>query len=414
MNIDTNGGGKLISKQKCSIPLLGEHWFNEESLTNIISLADMASRFRVTMDTEKDKAFLVHLPDKIVRFKQLNNNLYGMDPTNPESFISKEKNTKNKIQLLEVVDDNLKYLSARQQKRAKLARKAYQAIGTPTTEDFKAMIRMNLIKDLEITTEDVTLAEKAFGPDIGALKGKTTRKSPAPAFSNVIEIPTELLKIHEEIVLSIDGLTVNMLKFLTSISHEVFYRTGKYIAEAKAINYVECMQEIYNLYKLAGFIIREIHCDNEFHKAMNKFAASQNPPIKMNYSAAQEHVPRAERNNRVIQERVRASFHQMPYEHLPRILIKYMVSEAARKLNYFPAKHGISKHYSPRMIMHQENLNFNRHCKYVLGEYVQAHEDSQKKNNNLPRTLDCLYLRPTGNHQGGHELLHLHTNKVIT
>ena len=176
MNIDTNGGGKLKSKQKCSIPLLGEHWFNEESLTNIISLADMASRFRVTMDTEKDKAFLVHLLDKIVRFKELNINLHGMDPTDPESFISKNKDTKNKIQLLEVVDDNLKYLSARQQKRAKLARKAYQAIGTPTTEDFKEMIRMNLIKDLEITTEDVTLAEKAFCPDIGALKGKNNKK----------------------------------------------------------------------------------------------------------------------------------------------------------------------------------------------------------------------------------------------
>ena len=28
--------------------------------------------------------------------------------------------------------------------------------------------------------------------------------------------------------------------------------------------------------------------------------------------------------------------------------------------------------------------------------------------------MDCLYLRPTANHQGGHELLHLGTNRVIT
>ena len=66
------------------------------------------------------------------------------------------------------------------------------------------------------------------------------------------------------------------------------------------------------------------------------------------------------------------------------------------------------------MILHKENLDFDRHCKYVLGEYVQAHEDETIKNNNAPRSLDCLYLRPTANHQGGHELLHLQTNQPIT
>ena len=64
--------------------------------------------------------------------------------------------------------------------------------------------------------------------------------------------------------------------------------------------------------------------------------------------------------------------------------------------------------------MHQENIDFDRHCTYVLGEYVQAHEDEGITNNNKPRSLDCLYLRPTANHQGGHELLHLQTNRVIT
>jgi len=49
----------------------------------------------------------------------------------------------------------------------------------------------------------------------------------------------------------------------------------------------------------------------------------------------------------------------------------------------------------------------------VLGEYVQSHEDEQIKNDNKPRTLDCLYLRPTANKQGGRELLHLGTNRVI-
>ena len=68
---------------------------------------------------------------------------------------------------MNVVKNNLYLMSKRQQKKAKAARKAYQALGTPSTQDFKAMIRMNLIKNSKVTTEDINLAEKAFGPDVG-------------------------------------------------------------------------------------------------------------------------------------------------------------------------------------------------------------------------------------------------------
>ena len=121
--------------------------------------------------------------------------------------------------------------------------------------------------------------------------------------------------------------------------------------------------------------------------------------IRMNYTNAQEHVPRAEQNNRTIQEEVRCNYYQISYTHLPRVVVKYMVSESAKKLNYFPAKHGVSRHYNPRMILHQENLDFERHWTYVLGEYVQTHEDETIKNNNKLRSLDCLYLRTTENNQ---------------
>ena len=66
------------------------------------------------------------------------------------------------------------------------------------------------------------------------------------------------------------------------------------------------------------------------------------------------------------------------------------------------------------MILHQDNLDFDMHCKYVLGEYVQSHKDEPIKNDNKPRLLECLYLRPTSNNQGGRELLHLGTNRMIT
>jgi hypothetical protein len=39
------------------------------------------------------------------------------------------------------------------------------------------IITSNTIKNMPITIADVNIAEKVFGPDIGALKGKTTHSS---------------------------------------------------------------------------------------------------------------------------------------------------------------------------------------------------------------------------------------------
>jgi hypothetical protein len=167
------------------------------------------------------------------------------------------------------------------------------------------------------------------------------------------------------------------------------------------------------VYKRGGFKITDIHCDNEFRKAMDPFSAGQEPPIKMNYTSAQEHVPHAERNNRFIQERVREAYHRLPFTHLPRTLVKFLVMESTKKLNFFPNKYRVSKVFSPRMIMHQENLDYERNCKYQIGEYVQAHEEPKNTNTNAPRSLGCIYLRPMDNAQGGHELVHLQTNKVV-
>ena len=131
-------------------------------MTNIIALSDMTSKFKVTMDSSKEKAFFVHLPDKVVKFKQMKNNLYGMDPSDPKSFISKEEYNNKSVQFAGVdrnvevseVEDNLRFMSERQRKNAKLARKAFQALGTPTLDDFKAMLRILLQYYLHSTVFD--------------------------------------------------------------------------------------------------------------------------------------------------------------------------------------------------------------------------------------------------------------------
>jgi hypothetical protein len=96
--------------------------------------------------------------------------------------------------------------------------------------------------------------------------------------------------------------------------------------------------------------------------------------------------------------------------HLLRIMVKYLVVKVAKKLNFFPNKYSVSKHYSPSIILHQENFDYEQHFKFAFGKYVQAHNNPKIKNTNAPSSLNCIYLfGPEGNVQGGHKLLHLQT-----
>ena len=354
MVMNTNGG-PMVSKQLCDVPHLGTVWFNKELLTNIISLAHMAEKHRVTYDSNEEKAFLVHLPHKVVKFHQLSSRLYGMNPQEPNRVFTQ---VESKFMLGQMRDENLKNLSNRQQNAVQKARQLQHALGTPSLEDLKAVIRMNLIRNNPVTTKEIILAEKVYGPDVGTKKGKGTRRRPNQVVDASIELPDELMDLQKEVTVSLDGMEINSVKFMTTIAHDLYYRTAQYISDSVKSQYEKVLNELYTVYKNGDFNIEEIHCDNEFRSVMTEWAASKNPIIRVNYANPQEHVPRAERNNRVIQERVRAMYHHMPFVHLPRILVKYMGMEAPRKMNYFPARYGVSKHYSPRMIVHKENIDY--------------------------------------------------------
>jgi hypothetical protein len=43
--------------------------------------------------------------------------------------------------------------------------------------EFQANLEADIIKNCPVTVKDVNIAEKIFGPDIGALKGKTNKKA---------------------------------------------------------------------------------------------------------------------------------------------------------------------------------------------------------------------------------------------
>jgi len=136
--------------------------------------------------------------------------------------------------------------------------------------------------------------------------------------------------------------------------------------------------------------------------------------VVMNYATTDEHVPESERNNHIIQERIRAAYHNLPFKVIPKVMIKHLAMVSTEQLNMFPAKGGVSPYLSPHMILTGRSFDYNKHCTIPFGAYVQANNQNHPTNTNAPRTLDCIYLRPTNNKQGGHELMNIATGGVIT
>ena len=95
-------------------------------------------------------------------------------------------------------------------------------------------------------------------------------------------------------------------------------------------------------------------------------------------------------------------------------MIKELAELSAERLNMFPAKHGVSSYYSPEALVTGRILNFNKHCKYSFGEYVQAYHENIKKSDMTERTIDAVYLRTNNNYQGGHICMNLNSGMRLT
>ena len=95
--------------------------------------------------------------------------------------------------------------------QARKAQELYQALGMPSTNDLKSIIRINLIRNNAITIEDIDMATKIYGPNISMLKGKTTRRKHPQEQNDSINLPYELLRPDKigKITLVIDTMKTN-------------------------------------------------------------------------------------------------------------------------------------------------------------------------------------------------------------
>ena len=188
----------------------------------------------------------------------------------------------------------------REIKKAKQARDLLAALGTPSVSDLKKIISMNATSNLPVKVEDIDLAERIFGPDVGTLKGKITRRDPLPMVTDQIELPPETYEEHDSWELCMDVMFVNSIPYLTSISRKLYYRTAAPLPSRSAQDLYKGLDEVFRLYNHNGFTIDKIYTDREFKPIMD--AVKDELGVTMQCSPTNAHVPEIERCHRVFKE----------------------------------------------------------------------------------------------------------------
>ena len=305
------------------------------------------------------------------------------------------------------VANNKNRLSAHDFSQAKAARTLQRRIGRPMTRDFIRYVATNLIPNCPITVQDIKNAEFVWGPELGCLKGKTTRQPSPKVRIEVMPIPIQIMQQYKDVTLSADLMKVTGIPFLMTVSRHIKFGSAGKLDTMKNGHIIKHFKAIIGAYVTRGFRVTIILADNQFETMRGELADLH---ATLHINSRDEHVPEIERYNRTIKERVRGNYTMLPFQHLPPMIVIEMVYNAVFWCNMFTLKGGVSTTQSPSELILNRKLNYNSHCKVEFGEYVQTHEEHN--NDMSQRTLGAIATRPS-NDTGSYYFINLQSGRHI-
>ena len=362
-------------------------WYLTNGHANILSLHDITWHYRVTMDTAVENLIILHSADgQQHRFTPSGKGLYKwehrMDPTTDIPcwlFIT-------------TVRGQGDHYTWHDYKHAQAARRLQNIIMHPA-RCHMSDVAVSHLRNCLITKEDVWAADDISGLDLGSLKGKTVWHPNKHVQAGTSAVPRSILKLHQDVVLSLNIMLVNKLLFLLTSSHNIFFSTVESLPNCQVGTVAACLKKVIQLYHHCGFHITSITCDPEFEALRPSF------PM-LNCCTAGKHVPEIERYIHTLKDRTQSAYNILPFKNLPWLILIHLLKNCTLWLNAFPAANGVSSVHSPHFLLTGRELSFDKHTVLEFGSYVQTHEEHS--NGMEPRTMGAICLGPTGNAQGGH------------
>ena len=234
-----------------------------------------------------------------------------------------------------------------------------------------------------------------------------TRLRPTTNKIEKIPLPLPVSTQHKSVSLSVDFFYVNGHVFFTSKSAKLNFVTAKYHKTRGMKSMIDTLDEIKQIYHSRGFIIDNIHGDNEFNR--DEIKKSQLPALFHIYGK-DEHVGLIERSNRTVKTKARVMTHAAPYRKIPKVMTIGLIKGAVKWLNAFPSLTGISKTMSPSTIvlgLPKPNMKYKT---IVFGAHAMVYIGT--KNNMDARSIPAIALNASNEH-GGHYFMSLYSGKRI-
>ena len=390
-------GGKITATFIGDVTIFGGRiiaYYHPDSLANILCFFDLAKEFDVSFNRMKNR-FEVGVDEKVLFFEP-KGKLYVCNASSAQM--------NSAALVVNTVEENMKRFTEREINRASLARRLQTVLGYPSDKALARMITSGAMQNAPISVNDLYNAIRIWGPNLGALKGKTTRSKP-----NIVMIePLDgTIIIDKEIVLCMDIFFVEGISFLMTISRKLNLLTAHHITDRGAKSLAVAYDEVYGLYASKGFKIVNNLFDGESGLAAI-VTYIQAKGTSVNPTAKNEHVPEIERAGRTLKERVRSFWNTLPFR-LTATLVVYLVLFCVMAINLFPKASSVSNNLSPREMFLGVKLDYARDCKLAFGEYVEVHEDNAITNTMEPRTTGAICLGPMGNAQGDYRFMSLST-----
>ena len=404
MRVHCNAGSRLTNLIG-DLPGYGTVWYDPKAIANILSLRQVRKQYHITYDSSSCQFIVTKPSGKQFAFLESEGGLHYLDTTRPQTT---KDSPQQHVFAVNTVRDNKKHVTNNDYLRAVRARELQVMIGRPSDKDLIRILRANGLPNCPVTPRDVIIANKVFGPDVGALKGKTMRRQPPIVDSPVSVDTTSILEHYGEITLCVDLMYVNKVPLLVTLSRNVKFGTMEAVADRKEATLLKCIKEVVTLYRKAGFRVTTTLMDGEFVPLRGGLAELG---LRLNETSRDEHVGDIERYIRTVKERMRAIYNTLPFNKIPARLVIEMAKTAVFWLNAFPATGGVSQDLSPRTIMTGQRVDYKRHCRFQFGGYAQTHEEHDNSMN--PRTIGTIALRPVGNGQGSFYFLNISTGRVL-
>jgi hypothetical protein len=298
-------------------------------------------------------------------------------------------------------------------KRADRVLDLFKATNYASEQDIIAMLNGNVIKNCPLTADDVRIFFRIYGGLEGAIKGKTTRKTPQVlnVEENTTSVPRSIKEENSQVVLSIDIFFIQGSPFFTSISRNLMFTTASTLKNRKKAKVYKAIQGVIGFYAMHDYYVKTVLADNEFGTLKEKLMNEEE--VDLNLGAPKQHIPEVERNIRVIKERLRAVINSMPYEYLPSNFKTELVLACVVTLNMIPRQASVSPAHSPWGLITGRSIDYNKHFRLAPGVFCMVHEENAPTNSMDQRALEAIAIGPCTSLYGSYRFLSLVSGRII-